>query len=69
MIQVPLLIALIVSNLQEIEKKLLEGGYNKGIDTPIEKFRKRAYYYDQAGFEWELVEYLSDRPSEQYLYE
>ena len=37
-------VALVVSNIQEIEEKLLDSGYNRGIDTPIEKHRKRAYY-------------------------
>lgn len=62
-------IALIVTNIQEIEEKLIDGGYQRGIETPIEKYRKRAYYFDKAGFEWELVEYLSEKPSEKYLYE
>ena len=51
------------------KEKLLDNGYNRGIDTPIEKHRKRAYYYDKAGFEWELVEYLSEKTNEKYLYE
>lgn len=62
-------IALIVSNIREIEKQLIAGGYKPSIATPEEKFRKRIYYFDSAGFEWELVEYGSDDPSEKYLYE
>ena len=62
-------VALIVSNIEEIEEKLIAAGYQKGIETPVEKYRKRAYYLDSAGFEWELVEYLSEQPSEKYLYE
>ncbi len=62
-------VALIVSNIHEIEAKLVDEGYQRGIETPIEKYRKRAYYFDKAGFEWELVEYLSEKPSERYLYE
>ena len=62
-------VALVVSDVQEIEKRLIDNGYQKGIDTPVEKFRKRIYYLDNAGFEWELVEYLSDKPDEMYLYE
>lgn len=62
-------VALVVTNIQKIEKKLLDSGYSQSIDTPIEKHRKRAYYYDKAGFEWELVEYLSEKPSEKYFYE
>ncbi len=62
-------IALIVSNLDKIEQQLMREGYQKSIDTPIEKYRKRLYYYDTEGFEWELIEYFSDKPSERYLYE
>jgi hypothetical protein len=62
-------VALIVSNLQEIENELVAAGYQRGIETPKEKYRKRAYYYDSAGFEWELVEYLSEKPDEMYMYE
>jgi len=62
-------VALVVANIEVIEKQLIDNGYQKGIDTPIEKYRKRIYYLDNAGFEWELVEYLSDNPDEMYLYE
>lgn len=62
-------VALVVSNLQEIEGELANAGYPRGIEPPIEKYRKRAYYYDHAGFEWELVEYFSENPDEMYLYE
>ncbi len=62
-------VALVVSNVKEIEEKLINGGYKKGIETPLEKYRKRIYYFDDAGLEWELVEYDSDKPDEKYLYE
>lgn len=62
-------IGLVVNNIDDIEKKLIKAGYNKGIDTPIEKFRKRIYYYDNAGFEWELVAYLSENTEDKFLYE
>ena len=61
--------ALVVLNLKQIEDKLIENGYQKGIETPVEKYRIRRYYYDHAGFEWELVEYLSEKTNEMYLYE
>jgi len=62
-------IALVVPNIQTIEEKLVGGGYKKSIEVPVETYRKRAYYFDEAGFEWEFIEYLSDEPSEKYLYE
>ena len=62
-------IGLVVNDIETIENKLIEAGYNKGIETPKEQFRKRIYYYDNAGFEWELVEYLSEKSKDKFLYE
>jgi len=62
-------ICLVVNNIDEIEQKLIKGEYQRSISTPNEKFRKRLYFFDHAGFEWELIEYLSDKSDEKYLYE
>ena len=62
-------IALIVPSVEEVQARLDAAGYQRGIGTPNEKFRKRVYFYDQGGFEWEFVEYLSDQESEKFLYE
>jgi catechol 2,3-dioxygenase-like lactoylglutathione lyase family enzyme len=62
-------IGLVVHNIEDIEKQLIAAGYKKGIDTPKETFRKRIYYYDAAGFEWELVEYFSENTKDKFLYE
>ncbi|WP_025565671.1 VOC family protein [Psychromonas sp. SP041] len=62
-------IALIVEDISAIETKLVNSGYKRSIDTPVEKYRQRLYFFDKAGFEWELVEYSSEVPSEKYLYE
>jgi len=42
-------IGLEVANISLIEGKLKANGYKKGQAIKQEKFRKRAYYYDQAG--------------------
>lgn len=62
-------LAIIVSNIEEIEANLIDGGYQRGIEAPIEKYRKRLYYFDKGGLEWELIEYLSDEINEKFLYE
>lgn len=62
-------VGLVVNDIDNIEKKLIKAGYNKGIDTPNEKFRRRIYYYDSADFEWELVEYFSENNEDKFLYE
>ncbi|UAM99884.1 VOC family protein [Polaribacter litorisediminis] len=62
-------IGLVVADIEKIENELIKAGYNRGIGTPNEKFRKRAYFYDNAGFEWELVEYFSENIDDKFLYE
>lgn len=62
-------LALVVEDLDAIETKLDAAGYRRSIDTPKERYRKRLYFYDRFGFEWELIEYLSERSEEKYLYE
>ena len=62
-------IALVVENLAEIENRLVAEGYQRSIATPLEKHRKRLYFFDRFGFEWELIEYFSTIPNEKFLYE
>ncbi len=62
-------IALVVPSVQIIEDRLDAAGYKRSIETPQEKHRKRVYFFDHAGFEWEFVEYFSEKPNEKYLYE
>jgi catechol 2,3-dioxygenase-like lactoylglutathione lyase family enzyme len=62
-------IALMVDNISSIETTLINAGYKRSIETPNETHRQRLYFYDKAGFEWELVEYSSELVKEKYLYE
>lgn len=59
----------VVDDLASVITRLEEGGYKKGIPVDPEPYRKRAYYYDLAGFEWEIVQYLSNKPDERNYYE
>ncbi|MBL4706443.1 MAG: VOC family protein [Flavobacteriales bacterium] len=61
-------LALVVEDFDAVESRLLENGYQKGIAIEDEPFRKRAYFFDHAGFEWEIVQYLSDIPAEKNKY-
>lgn len=62
-------IALVVDDLLKVENDLVKCGYKRSIETPVEKHRKRLYFFDNFGFEWELIEYLSEHPAEKFLYE
>ena len=62
-------IAIVVDDLSRVESNLVKYGYKRSIETPVEKHRKRLYFFDNFGFEWELIEYSSEDPDEKFLYE
>ena len=57
-------LAWVVEDCDAVVARLEAGGYRRGIETASHPHRKRVYYYDGAGFEWEILEYLSDDPAE-----
>ena len=59
----------VVGDLDAVVERLEAGGYRKGIPGEEHPHRRRAYYYDPAGLEWELVEYSSDRDEDRFSYE
>jgi catechol 2,3-dioxygenase-like lactoylglutathione lyase family enzyme len=59
----------VVDDLEAVTIRLDKAGYHKGIPGEENIYRRRAYYYDSAGFEWEFIEYLSDRLEERYSYQ
>ena len=63
----------VVENLEAVEHRLQAKGYQplaSGQTSDYdEEFRRRTYYYDRAGIEWEIIEYLSDDPAKRNYYE
>ncbi|MGL6259950.1 VOC family protein [Vibrio sp. WXL103] len=62
-------LALIVSDVEGIKERLLERGYRMNGEIADEISRKRVYFWDSAGFEWELVEYFTQEPKQRYRYD
>jgi catechol 2,3-dioxygenase-like lactoylglutathione lyase family enzyme len=58
----------VVDDLDPVIRRLEEAGYRQGIPGEDHPHRKRVYYFDSAGFEWELVQYYSDRFEERFSY-
>ena len=54
----------VVPDCDAVVGRLEAAGYRRGIESEPHPHRKRVYYYDAAGFEWEILEYLSDDPAE-----
>jgi len=62
-------IGLIIDDAAATEKLLLEKGFKPNGPMMNDTYRKRIYFFDHTGLEWEMVEYLSDSPADKYLYE
>lgn len=63
-------IGFVVEELDLLMARLEEAGYSLSPDSAMSghPFRRRAYYFDANGIEWEFVEYLSDDPAERNDY-
>jgi len=58
----------VVDDFETVTARLEAAGCRSGIDVAEHPHRKRAYYFDEAGQEWEIVQYLSDASSERNDY-
>jgi catechol 2,3-dioxygenase-like lactoylglutathione lyase family enzyme len=59
----------VVDDYDAVIDRLEANGYRKGIPGESGPYRRRAYYYDSAGFEWEIVGYLTENRDERYSYD
>ncbi|MHC4823245.1 MAG: VOC family protein [Planctomycetota bacterium] len=61
-------LAWVVEDLDTVVARLEEGGYRRGIPGEEHEARRRVYYYDHAGIEWEIVQYLTEDRGERFSY-
>ena len=59
----------VVDDFDAVIGRLNAHGYREGIPGEDSRYRQRAYYYDAAGFEWEIVAYRTEKLGERYSYE
>lgn len=50
----------VVASVSEIKTRLLAAGFKEGFIAEEHPYRRRLYFLDDDGLEWEFVEYLSD---------
>ncbi|PVZ72206.1 VOC family protein [Pelagibaculum spongiae] len=59
----------VVDDLDAIDQRLQSSGYAEIIEFQEEnEYRRRHYYRDGNGFEWEFVEYLTERAEQRNQY-
>ncbi|OZG73176.1 lactoylglutathione lyase [Hahella sp. CCB-MM4] len=61
-------VGMVVEDLDGILCRFKEKGYS-GYESDAHPYRRRAYYYDPNGIEWEFVQYLSEKSEERNYYE
>jgi catechol 2,3-dioxygenase-like lactoylglutathione lyase family enzyme len=58
----------VVDDFEATFARLDAGGYRKGQPPEPHPWRERAYFFDEAGLEWEILGYQSDNPAQRNSY-
>jgi len=62
-------IGLVVEDADLVKERLLAAGYQQNELADIHPFRKRIYFFDNSGGEWEFIQYLSNDVEKRNQYE
>ena len=54
--------------MDALRKRLAAAGYKDSTPPNVHPHRKRQYFYDLEGNDWEFVQYLSNDPAERNDY-
>lgn len=58
-----------VDDVEALRSRLREAGYRDSTVPNVHPYRKRIYFYDPEGNDWEFVQYLADEPEKRHDYE
>jgi catechol 2,3-dioxygenase-like lactoylglutathione lyase family enzyme len=57
-----------VDDVDSLRQRLLSAGYRESTVPNRHPHRKRIYFYDADGNDWEFIQYLSDAPAQRHDY-
>ena len=58
-----------VDDVESLQARLKAAGYRESTVPNAHRYRKRVYFYDPEGNDWEFVQYFSQDPAERNDYE
>ena len=58
-----------VDDVEALRNRMTSAGYRDSTPLNAHPYRKRLYFYDPQGNDWEFVQYLSQNPAERNDYE
>lgn len=63
-------IGLVVDDIEALINRLAQAGHKPADDSALDShpYRRRVYYIDANGLDWEFVQYLSDDPAQRNDY-
>ncbi len=61
-------LAYVVDDVESLRQRLTAAGYRDSTPPNVHPHRKRQYFYDPEGNDWEFVQYFSDDPAERNDY-
>ncbi|MGR5064123.1 VOC family protein [Photobacterium sp. DNB22_13_2] len=61
-------IGLVTDDIESVKARLLAAGYKENEMEASHPWRKRIYFWDPNGIEWEFIEYLSQDDSQRNDY-
>ncbi|MCX5660111.1 MAG: VOC family protein [Planctomycetota bacterium] len=61
-------LAYVVDDAEALRKRMKEAGYRDSSPANNHPYRKRVYFHDPDGNDWEFVEYLTDDPVKRHDY-
>ncbi|MDK9737529.1 VOC family protein [Vibrio sp. D404a] len=62
-------IGLVVNDVDQVKQRLLSDGYQQNDIGEENSYRKRIYFYDRSGVEWEFIQYLTQDSTKKNSYE
>ncbi len=62
-------LAYVVDDVDALEQRMINAGYFNSTVNNKHPHRKRVYFHDPEGNDWEFVQYYSDNPSERNDYD
>ena len=62
-------LAYVVDDVAQLRERLITAGFTESTPPNRHPHRKRVYFYDPEGNDWEFVQYLSDNVSERNDYD
>ena len=57
-----------VDDVEAVRERMLAAGYRESTPPNAHPYRRRLYFYDPEGNDWEFVQYLSDDPAKRNDY-